>query len=92
VAEKYNVYLKIEKSWFGYKVVNCFGYKVREGQYYLEDSRSKAIDLIPFPSGSTQAKITAMRSFLGQTRIFQPHVADYTFAAPLERMTSVNFE
>jgi len=94
-AEEYNVYLKIEKSWFGFKEVKFFGYKVCGGNYYLEDSRSAAIDAIPFPNpeSSVKVKLTAMRSFLGQTRIFQPHVADYTaYAAPLEQMTSVNFD
>lgn len=91
-AEQYNVYLKLEKSWFGFEEVKFFGYKVTAGRYYLEDSRSDAIDLIPFPSGTPAAATTAMRSFLGQTRIFQPHVPDYTtYSAPLEKMTSVNF-
>jgi exonuclease III len=92
-AEEYNVYLKIEKTWIGFQEVKFFGYKVTNGRYYLEDSRSEAIDLIPFPNSKSVANnTTAMRSFLGQTRIFQPHVPDYTsFAAPLEQMTSVNF-
>jgi len=93
-CEKYNVYLKIDKSWFGCREVKFFGYKVVDGRYYLEDSRSEAIDLIPFPPDEHSAanKQTAMRSFLGQTRIFQPHVPDYTFfSGPLEQMTSSNF-
>ena len=33
-----------------------------------------------------------MRSFLGQTRIFQPHLPDYTnYSAPLDTMTSASF-
>ena len=37
-AAEFNVYLKIEKSWLGLKEVKFFGYLVREGCYYLEDS------------------------------------------------------
>ena len=55
VALHYNVYLKIEKSWFGFKEVKFFGYKVVDGRYYLEDSRAEAIDLIPFPNSPSLA-------------------------------------
>ena len=93
-ARKFNVYLKIEKTWIGFKEVKFFGYKVRDGKFYLEDSRAEAIESIPFPASPTLANnLTAMRSFLGQTRIFQPHVPDYTtFAAPLEKLTSLKFD
>ena len=78
-AAKHNVYLKLEKTWLGYKEVKFFGYKVREGQFYLDEDRSTALDLVKFPAGNTAQKITTMRSFLvGQTRIFQQHVPDYT--------------
>jgi hypothetical protein len=93
-AAEYNVYLKIQKTWIGFSEVKFFGYKVIDGKYYLEDSRAEAIDRIPFPSHTHSANnLTAMRSFLGQTRIFQPHVPDYTaYAAPLEQMTSSKFD
>ena len=92
-CEKSNCYLKIEKTWIGFREVKFFGYKVHDGRYYLEDSRAEAIDLIPFPNkNSVSSNQTAMRSFLGQTRIFQPHVPDYTtYAAPLEKLASAKF-
>ena len=91
-AAEFNVYLKIEKSWLGLKEVKFFGYLVREGCYYLEESRASAIDAIPFPSGTPATCQTAMRSFLGQTRIFQPHLPDYTtYSGPLDAMTSSTF-
>jgi hypothetical protein len=46
----------------------------------LRQDRSEAIDLIKFPDEGTPAQwTTAMKSFLGCTRIFQPHVPDYAF-------------
>ena len=93
-CDHYNVYLKLSKSFVGLKEVKFFGYNVCDGKYYLEGSRSEAIDLIKFPSHKTKAaNMTAMRSFLGQTRIFQPHVPDYTtYSAPLEKLTSAAFD
>jgi hypothetical protein len=92
-TKKFNVYLKLEKTWLGLKEVKFFGYMVSGGKFYLEDSRSAAIDLVKFPLGTPTQNGTAMRSFLGQTRIFQQHVPDYTsITSPLDKMAGKTFD
>ncbi len=91
-AERYNVYLKFDKTYLGFKETKFFGYVVCNGTYRMGEDRCAALDLIKFPEGSQATCQTSMRSFLGQTRIFQPHVSDYTeYSAPLDAMTSKSF-
>jgi hypothetical protein len=92
-AREFNVYLKIEKTWIGLKEVKFFNYMVTGGKFYLEESRSAAIDLVSFPTGTPAQNGRAMRSFLGQTRIFQQHVPDYTaISSPLDKMAGKTFD
>ena len=92
-ARQYNVYLKMEKTHLGHAKQHFFGYDIEEGGYSMSADRSEKLEKVPFPSGKSAACATAMRSFLGQTRIFQPHVADYTsFSSPLDEMTSKDFD
>jgi hypothetical protein len=92
-AREKNVYLKMEKTHIGHTKQHFFGYDIEDGGYSMSPDRSKALENVPFPSGKPAAAATEMRSFLGQTRIFAPHVADYaTFSGPLDEMTSKNFD
>ena len=91
-ARDKNVYLKMEKTHIGHMKQHFFGYDIEDGGYSMSPDRAKALEDVPFPSGKPAAAATEMRSFLGQTRIFAPHVADYTlFSGPLDEMTSKNF-
>ena len=89
-----NVYLKFEKTNIGQVKQHFFGYDIEEGSYSLREDRSEAIDLIQFPEeGKPAQRVTAMKSFLGSTRIFQPHVPDYAYySAHLDHMTSKKFD
>jgi exonuclease III len=92
-ARDKNVYLKMEKTHLGHVKQHFFGYDIEDGGYSMSPDRSKALEKVPFPSGKPAVAATEMRSFLGQTRIFAPHVADYTaFSGPLDEMTSKNFD
>jgi hypothetical protein len=76
-AADFNVYLKIEKSWLGLKEVKFFGYLVREGCYYLEESRASAIDAIPFPSGTLRHAKLQCVAFLAK-HVFFSHTCQTT--------------
>jgi hypothetical protein len=92
-AREKNVYLKMEKTHIGHVKQHFFGYDIEGGGYSMSDDRSQVLEQVPFPSGKPTVAATAMRSFLGQTRIFAPHVPDYTtFSGPLDEMTSKNFD
>ena len=92
-ARKYNVYLKMEKTHIGQVKQHFFGYDIEKDKYSMSPDRSEVLEAVPFPSGKPAACATAMRSFLGQSRIFAPHVTDYTnYSGPLDEMTSKNFD
>ena len=84
-ATKYNVALKMSKSWLGYKTVNFFGYVCSGKEHHLTDKRKQAIASIPFPSYNQLNKnVKAMQSLLGCGVYFKPFVKDYSaFAQPL---------
>ena len=63
------MYLQIAKTWLGYIDLKCFGYKVRDGQYFVDKDRSDAFDVVSFSEGNTAQTITSIRSFLGHTQI-----------------------
>lgn len=65
-CHKYNLILKLKKSWFGVTEVTFFGYKVGQGKWELSDERKKAISLIQFPSTKKD-----MQSFLGASIILE---------------------
>ena len=55
----------------------------------MMDDRAAALKKIPFLPGTSAQNQTAMRIFLGQTRIFQPHVPDYALITKhLDEMTT----
>ena len=95
VAKEKNVYLKLSKTWVGFKEVKFFGYYIKNGTYRMGDDRFEAVEKVEFPNVAklkVETCKTAMRSFLGQSRIFAPHVPDYiVYSAPLDKMTSKDF-
>jgi exodeoxyribonuclease III len=92
-AREANVYLKMEKTHIGQRKQHFFGYDIEKDKYAMSPSRAEVLQSVPFPSGKPASCGTAMRSFLGQTRIFAPHVPDYTlYSGPLDEMTSKNFD
>ena len=92
-AKDFNVYLKMEKTHLGQTKQHFFGYDIEENKFSMSPDRAIALESVPFPSSAKAAvNATAMRSFLGQTRIFQPFVPDYSeISGPLDEMTSKNF-
>jgi hypothetical protein len=92
-AKDFNVYLKMEKTHLGQTKQHFFGYDIEENKFSMSPDRAIALESVLFPSSAKPAiNATAMRSFLGQTRIFQPFVPDYSeISGPLDEMTSKNF-
>ena len=92
-AREKNVYLKMEKTHLGQTKQHFFGYDIEENQYAMSPDRAKALEGIPFPTGTPSQKATAIRSLLGQTRIMQKHVPDYnSYSTKLDRMTATTFD
>ena len=94
-ASEKNVYLKMEKTHLGQTKQHFFGYDIERDHFQMSPDRAEALEKVPFPGSldlTTAQKVTAMKSFLGQSRIFQPHVPDYTFySTKLDRMTAKDF-
>ena len=81
---KYNVTLKMEKTWLGFPEVKFFGYFCRKGSYELAVERKEALNQIPFPIGTK-----GMQRFLGFALFFKPITSQYSvLAAPLNDMVS----
>ena len=85
LANQYKVSLKMEKSQFGLREVEFFGYVCNEKEHHLTISRKQAISSIPFPTFTTPNKNTkAMQRLLGCSVYFKPFVKDYAiYAQPL---------
>ena len=84
---KYNVTLKMGKTWLGFPEVKFFGYVCRKGFYELAKERKEALNQIPFPTD-----IKGMQSFLGFALFFKPFISKYSIlAAPLNDMTHKDF-
>jgi hypothetical protein len=88
----HNFYVKMAKCVFGVENTNFFGYNISGKSFKMMPDRAEALKKIPFPSGTPAQNQTAMRSFLGQTRIFQPHIPDYALITKhLDEMTKKDF-
>ena len=87
IAKSHNLILKMQKSWFGKKTVNFFGYEVSEGNYGLTAERAQQVMSIPFPKSLVQ-----MQRFLGAFMYFKPFIAFYShLTARLTEMTRKEF-
>ena len=64
---KYNVTLKMGKTWLGFQEVKFFGYVCRKGSYELVAERKVALNQISFPTSTK-----GMQSFLGFALFFKP--------------------
>jgi hypothetical protein len=79
---KYNVILKMGKTWLGFPEVKFFGYICRKGSYELAADRKVALNQIPFPTSTK-----SVQSFPGFALFFKPFVSQYSLlAAPLNDM------
>ena len=84
---KYNVTLKMGKTWLGFPEVKFFGYVCRKGSYELAAERKEALNQIPFPTSTK-----GMQSFLGFALFFKPFISQYSIlAAPLNDMVHKDF-
>ena len=84
---RYNVTLKMAKTWLGFPSVTFFGYLCRKGSYELTEDRKQSLQHIPFPG-----TLKAMQSFLGFALFFKPFMINYSrLAAPLHDMTRKDF-
>ena len=86
-ALEFNIILKMEKTWLGYRTVKFFGYEITHGSYELGKERKDAIEAIEFPKNQK-----GMQSFLGSALFFKdfiPSSADHT--SSLHDMTHKNF-
>ena len=61
------------KCVFGIENTN-FGYNISGKSFKMIDDRAAALKKIPYPSGTLAQNQNAMRSFLGQTLIFQANI------------------
>ena len=87
IAKSHNLILKMQKSWFGKKKVNFFGYEVSQGNYGLTAERAQQVMSIPFPKSLVQ-----MQRFLGAFMYFKPFIAFYShLTARLTEMTRKEF-
>ena len=85
---KYNVTLKMGKTWLGFPEVKFFGYVCRKGSYELAAERKEALNQIPFPTNTK-----GMQRFLGFALFFKPFVSQYSvLAAPLNDMVHKDFD
>ena len=85
---KYNVTLKMGKTWLGFPEVKFFGYVCRKGSYELAAERKEALNQIPFHTNTK-----SMQRFLGFALFFKPFVSQYSvLAAPLNDMVHKDFD
>ena len=79
---KFNVTLKMGKTWLGFPEVKFFGYMCCKGSYELATERKEALNQIPFPTSTK-----GMQSFLGFALFFKPFVSQHSIlVAPLNDM------
>ena len=84
---RFNVTLKMAKTWLGFPTVKFFGYLCRKGSYELTQDRKDCLRQITFPT-----TLKAMQSFLGFALFFKPFMINYSrLAAPLHDMTRKDF-
>lgn len=72
-CREWNIFLKLEKSWFGVKSVNFFGYVCKGNSYELSEERKKSVTDITFPTDQK-----AMQRFLGSSMYFKPFIFSYS--------------
>jgi hypothetical protein len=85
---RYNVTLKIAKTWLGFPSVTFFGYLCRKDLYELTEDRKQSLHHRPFPGTLKKA----VQSFLGFALFFKPFIINYfRLAAPLHDMTRKDF-
>jgi hypothetical protein len=83
-----NVFLKLSKSYLGFRTAKFFGYICSHGRYELSDDRKAAIRAIPFPSTQKQ-----LQSFLGAALFFHDFIPHYSsLVAPLTDMLKNSFD
>jgi hypothetical protein len=86
-CRKYNVFLKMAKTWLGFPSCEFFGFKCERNKYQLTEKRKASIMEIPFPTCVKQ-----MRSFLGIGNFFGDFVPNFaSLVAPLHDMTAKTF-
>jgi hypothetical protein len=87
-CREFNLFLKYEKSYFGYSEREFFGYMCKSGSFQLTDQRKEEIMSWQLPRTQKQAQ-----SFMGCCLIFQDFVPNYAqHAAPLYEMSHKNFD
>ena len=85
---KYNVTLKMGKTWLGFPEVKFFGYVCRKGSSYeLAAERKEALNQIPFPTDTK-----GMQRFFGFALFFKPFISQYSvLVSPLNDMVHKDF-
>jgi hypothetical protein len=87
-CQEFNLFLKYEKSYFGFREREFFGYMCKSGSFELTDKRKEEIMSWQLPRTQKQAQ-----SFMGCCLIFQDFVPNYAeHAAPIYEMSHKDFD
>jgi hypothetical protein len=88
ICLKNNIVLKMSKSWFGFRLVEFFGYTCQHKCYEVSKNKKEALNQIEFPNNQKKA-----RSLLGKGVFFSGFTPNYSMLiGHLTDMTKKTFD